>query len=300
MNKGCFQVDDDTLRLDKLFALHYSDMSRSRIQNLIDSGNILVDGKPAKAGQKLKIGQEVSFCYEEPKPLSVEAENIEFEIVYEDDDLIVINKPQGLVVHPCSSTKSGTLVNGLLYKIQNLSGINGVLRPGIVHRLDKNTSGLMIVAKNDFAHKELAKEIEEKVDFSRTYIALCEGHFKEPKGRIETYIARDEKDRKKMAVSSKGKTAITNYNVLKMYEGYDLVEFHLETGRTHQIRVHAKYLNHPIVGDDVYGKPVKGLNGQLLHSYKLSFIHPTSGEKMSFEIDLPEYFKNYLKKLKEI
>ena len=300
MVEGEFFVDDNSLRFDKLIALHCQDLSRSRIKQLIENGDFLVDGKIVKSGQKLKLGQKVSFSYEEAKPLSVEAEDIDFEIVYEDDDLIVINKPQGLVVHPCSSTKNGTLVNGLLYKIKNLSGINGVLRPGIVHRLDKNTSGLMIVAKNDYAHNLLAKEIEEKQNFSRTYIALCEGHLKNQVGRVETFIARDVKDRKKMAVSTSGKKAITNYNVLKSYEGYDLVEFHLETGRTHQIRVHAKYLNHPIVGDDVYGKAVKGLNGQLLHSYKLSFIHPRTHEKMSFEIDLPQYFKEFLKKLKEI
>ena len=300
MIKGEFFVDDNSLRLDKLFALHCQDLSRSRIKELIESGSVLVDGEKAKAGQKLKLGQKVYYFYEEAKPLSVEAEDIDFDIIYEDDDIIVINKPQGLVVHPCTSTKKGTLVNGLLYKIKNLSGINGVLRPGIVHRLDKNTSGLMIVAKNDFAHNIIAKEIEEKKDFSRTYIALCEGHLKDNAGRIETYIARDVKDRKKMAVSSSGKKAITNYNVIKSYDGYDLVEFHLETGRTHQIRVHSKYINHPIVGDEVYGKAVKGLNGQLLHSYKLSFIHPRTQERMSFEIDLPQYFKDFLSKLKEL
>ena len=209
--------------------------------------------------------------------------------------MIVIDKPQGLVVHPCSSTKDGTLVNGLLYKIKNLSGINGVLRPGIVHRLDKNTSGLMIVAKNDLSHTFLAKEISEKKDFKRSYLALCHGHFKDFEGRIEGYIARDKKDRKKMAPSLSGKYAITNYRVVERFTRYDLVEFSLETGRTHQIRVHAKMLGHPIVGDDVYGQK-DGLNGQLLHSYKLSFIHPSTKKTLSFEIDLPDYFKSYIKK----
>lgn len=296
MNNGSFIVESSGERLDKIFSERFEDISRSHIKDLIVSGQILLNGKKVKAGEIVKTGQLVEYSFEDIKPLEAKKEDIDFEIVYEDDDLVVINKPQGLVVHPCQSTQSGTLVNGLLFKIKNLSGINGVLRPGIVHRLDKNTSGLMIVAKNDKAHNSLAKQIADKTLFKRCYLALCEGHFKNYEGGIESYIARDKKDRKKMAVSDSGKYAITNYKVIKSFEKYDLVEFSLETGRTHQIRVHSKMLNHPVVGDDVYGHAVKGLKGQLLHSYKLSFVHPSSGETMDFEIDLPEHFKDFIEK----
>lgn len=296
MSKGVFLIENAGERFDKVVTEYLTDISRSRIKELISNGQILLDGKKVKAGEIVKAGQEVVYDFEDSTPLEVKEEDIDFEIVYEDDDLIVVNKPQGLVVHPCSSTKSGTLVNGLLKRIKNLSGINGVLRPGIVHRLDKNTSGLMIVAKNDFAHNALAKQIAEKEKFKRCYIALCEGHFKNGEGRIECYIDRDKKDRKKMAPSDRGKYAITNYKVITSYEKYDLVEFSLETGRTHQIRVHCKMLNHPIVGDDVYGHSEKGLDGQLLHSYKLSFIHPRTEKEMTFKIGLPKYFDDFLNK----
>ncbi len=296
MNSGEFIIESSGERLDIILTKEFSDLTRSHIKELLSEGQILLDGKVVKAGTIVKAGQRVSYSFQELSPLEAKAEDIKFEIVYEDDDLLVINKPQGLVVHPCSSTMSGTLVNGLLFKVKNLSGINGVLRPGIVHRLDKNTSGLMIVAKNDFAHNILAKEIEKKETFKRCYMALCEGHFKNSEGRIESFIDRDKKDRKKMAVSDRGKYAITNYKVVRVYEKYDLVEFKLETGRTHQIRVHAKMLNHPIVGDDVYGHAVKGLDGQLLHSYKLGFVHPRTGESMEFEIELPKHFKDYIEK----
>ena len=285
-------------RFDIILFNHFAKMTRSHLKKLIDEGNILLNGKKCKAGEKLKEGDVVSYDFEEVKPLNVSAENIEFEIVYQDQDIIVINKPQGLVVHPCSSTKSGTLVNGLLYKIKDLSGINGVLRPGIVHRLDKNTSGLMVVAKNDLAHISLAKQIKDKT-CKRQYLALCEGVFGKPDGKIETFIERSKSDRKKMAVSEKGKIAITNYRVIKVFPNSrkSLVEFSLETGRTHQIRVHCKMINPPMIGDDVYGKADKQLNGQLLHSYKMSFIHPRTLQKMQFEIELPDYFKDYLHKL---
>lgn len=297
--KGDFLITEDEhlKRLDVVFYEHFQDLTRSHIKTLIDGGQILLNEKVVKAGEKVKSGWKVSYNFEEPKPLDVQAENIDFEIVYEDSDLLVINKPQGLVVHPCASTKTGTLVNGLLNRIKDLSGINGVLRPGIVHRLDKDTSGLMLVAKNDFAHKNLAQQIKDKT-CKRTYIALCEGIFKNDEGRIETFIERSKSDRKKMAVSDKGKRAVTNYKVLKRFSNKTLVEFSLETGRTHQIRVHCKMLGHSIVGDPVYGKAVNGLNGQLLHSYKISFTHPRSNEMLSFEIDLPDYFKNYLAKQK--
>lgn len=295
--KGEFIVEKAGDRLDKVVLEKLSELSRARIKTLIDNGEILLNGKKVKAGEIVKNGQIVSYQFEDEKPLDVQAENVDFEIVYEDRDLLVVNKPQGLVVHPCSSTKNGTLVNGLLYKIKDLSGINGILRPGIVHRLDKNTSGLMIVAKNDKAHFGLAEALKDKTTFKRKYLALCEGHFKENEGKIESFIERDKKDRKKMTFSSSGKWAVTNYRVIERYQNYDLVEFSLETGRTHQIRVHCKMKGHPVVGDDVYGHSMKGLNGQLLHSYKLEFIHPCTNEQMSFEIDLPPYFKEFVNKL---
>lgn len=297
--KGSFIVEVDGERLDNVVLRNLSDLSRSRIKTLIDDGQILLNGKKVKAGEKVKSGQIVSYKIEEIKPLEAKAEDIDFEIVFEDEDLLVINKPQGLVVHPCSSTKDGTLVNGLLHKIKDLSGINGVLRPGIVHRLDKNTSGLMLVAKNDFSHVSLAKQIQDKT-CKRKYMALVEGHFKEREGRIQTFIERDKKDRKKMAVSDKGKLAITDYKVAQSFESYDLVEFSLQTGRTHQIRVHSKLKGHAVVGDDVYGHAVKGLQGQLLHSYSITFIHPRTQKDMHFEVGLPKHFEEYLNKLKQI
>ena len=298
--KGEFfvQENEKNERLDKFFLQKEGSLTRAHIKNLIEQGQILVDGKTVKAGQLLKVGQRVSFDFLPPKEVDAKAEDVDFEIVYEDKDLLVVNKPQGLVVHPCASTRTGTLVNGLLSRVKDLSGINGVLRPGIVHRLDKNTSGLMVVAKNDMAHISLSKQIKDKT-CKRKYLALVEGHLKEDSGTIKTFIDRNPKDRKKMAVTASGREAITNYKVVKRYIGYDLVEFSLQTGRTHQIRVHAKSLGHPVVGDDVYGKAVKGLNGQLLHSYYIEFVHPCTQEKMSFSVGLPQHFEDYLKKLKE-
>ena len=295
--KDEFIIEQENIRLDNLVAGKYPQFTRSHIKQMIDEGKITVCGKIVKAGLKGKIGDRVSIDIEEVKPLEAKAQKVEFEIIYEDSDLLVINKPQGLVVHPCSSTKDGTLVNGLLYEIKDLSGINGVLRPGIVHRLDKNTSGLMLVAKNDLAHISLAKQIKDK-SCKRKYIALVQGHLKECEGRVETFIDRDKKDRKKMAVSSAGRKAITNYQVLKSFEKFDLVEFSLETGRTHQIRVHCKSLGHSIVGDDIYGKEEKGLKGQLLHSYSINFTHPRTNQEMHFESELPRYFQEYLEKIK--
>ncbi len=299
--KGSFIVGEEEKlkRLDVVFNEHFKKYTRSHIKTLIESGEILVNDRQVKAGEKLKTNDIVSYDFQEAKPLAVKPEDIDFEIVYQDSDLLVVNKPQGLVVHPCLSTKDGTLVNGLLYRIKDLSGINGVLRPGIVHRLDKNTSGLMVVAKNDMAHVSLAKQIKDKT-CHRCYIALCEGIFKEQSGRIETMIERSRTDRKKMAVSTHGKVAITNYRVLKEYtiSKKSLVEFSLETGRTHQIRVHCKMINHSIIGDDVYGHAEKKLKGQLLHSYKLSFIHPRTNKEMLFEIPLPDYFSEYLSHLR--
>lgn len=292
-------VDDKNKRLDNFVNEKYPDFTRSYIKNMIDDGDILLDGKKVKAGEKLKEGQRISIEIKPVKSLDVIAQNVDFDIVYEDEDLLVINKPQGLVVHPCSSTKDKTLVNGLMMRVKDLSGINGVLRPGIVHRLDKDTSGLMLVAKNDFSHNSLALQIKNKV-CHRNYIALLDGNLKENKGTIETFIDRNKKDRKKMAVSDSGKWATTEYEVLQRYEKNCLVKFNLKTGRTHQIRVHCAHLGHPIVGDPVYGKMVKDLDGQLLHSFKIEFIHPRTNRTMSFEIALPDYFERYVKKLKAV
>lgn len=291
--------DQKGLRLDVFLLEKHPEFSRSHIKNLIEKGLVKVNGKVVKAGYALKNGENIEIEVQKPEAISTDAEDVDFEIIYQDEDLAVINKPQGLVVHPCSSTKSGTLVNGLLYKIKDLSGINGQLRPGIVHRLDKDTSGLLVIAKNDFAHVRLAEQIKNKT-CHRNYLAVLDGNLKENEGRIETFIKRDPKDRMKMSVQGSGRVAITDFKVLKRFEKCCLVEFALQTGRTHQIRVHSKYLNHPIVGDKLYGKEVKGLAGQLLHAYKISFVHPRSGELMTFEADLPDYFKDYLKKQKEI
>lgn len=300
MSEENFLIENEGVgeRLDIFLQHKFPSFSRSHIKNMIEKNCVFVNGKQVKSGYKLRENDKISVTIKAPEKISTEEEDVPFDIVYEDDDVVVVNKPQGLVVHPCTSTKSGTLVNGLLHRVKNLSGINGMLRPGIVHRLDKDTSGLLVVAKNDKAHIALQEQIKNKT-CKRIYLAVLTGNLKEDSGEIVTKIARDKKDRKKMAVADVGREAITNYRVLERFKDACLVEFLLKTGRTHQIRVHAKYLNHPIVGDKVYGKEVKGLNGQLLHAYKLSFIHPTTGKEVSFTAPLPVYFENYLQKLRK-
>lgn len=288
-------------RFDLFLCEKFPQLTRSAIQKLMQEGNALLNGKTVKAGEKLRAGDVIRFHWDESKELDAKAEDIDFEIIYEDDCLAVINKPQGLVVHPCATCKEHTLVNGLLHRLTDLSGINGILRPGIVHRIDKNTSGLLVVAKNDIAHHSLAKQIQDKT-CRRTYLALVTGTPKSAEGTVQTFLTRDKKDRKKYAVSAtEGKKAITHYQVKEVYSGYSLVEFRLETGRTHQIRVHAKHLGHPVAGDDLYGKPVKigGIlpNGQLLHAAHLEFVHPKTGESLHFSAPLPPYFNQILMKL---
>ncbi len=289
--------DSENQRIDVFIAQKLSDISRNSVQKLIGEGNVTVNEKKVKANYKLKIGDIIKVIIPPPEILDVEAENIPLSIVYEDDDLAVINKPQGMVVHPAAGHYSGTMVNGLMYHLKNLSTINGVMRPGIVHRLDKNTSGLMLVAKNDKSHNFLAKCLKEH-SINRIYYALVEGNIKEDDGEINAPLGRSDKDRKKRTVTTKNsKLAITNYWVVSRFSKYTLLKLKLKTGRTHQIRVHMKYIGHPVVGDDVYGSKINkfGLEGQLLHSKILGFVHPTTSEYMEFESELPDYFLRVLK-----
>ena len=288
---------DGSVRLD-VFLAKETGLTRSGIKKLIDDNCVLRDGLPVKKAGDTDKG-EITVVINEPVPVSAEGEDIPIDIVYEDADVVVVNKPQGMVTHPCSGTPNGTLVNALVYHVKDLSAINGVTRPGIVHRLDKDTSGLLVVAKNDKAHLSLSKQIEEKTA-GRHYLALVCGNIKEDEGRIDKGIARSTRDRKLMAPDDNGRRAVTNYYVKERFIDYTLVEFKLETGRTHQIRVHAKYINHPVVGDVAYGKKDSfGLNGQLLHAYKLTFTHPTTGERMEFFAPLPDYFERVLDKLRK-
>ena len=265
------------------FVSENTEMSRSQVKKIMEENKISHNGKVPKVSQKIKDQDIILVEIDEAVEIDILGEDIDFEIVYEDEYFAIINKPQGLVVHPTAHQRTGTLVNGLINRLSNLSGINGVLRPGIVHRIDKDTSGLLMVAKNDLAHQHLAKQIETKMA-KRIYIALCEGTFKEKSGRIATKIGRSRGDRKKMAVIFDGKDAVTNYEVLFEFEKFSLVKFALETGRTHQIRVHAKHIGHPVVGDPSYGfqKQKFKLSGQLLHAIKLTLVHPKTEEETSF------------------
>lgn len=292
---------DNYARADLFLSDNLEGYTRSSVKKLFVNGFVMICGKPAKASQEIRSGDIAEVTIPDAESCEAKPENIPIDIVYEDEDLAVVNKPQGMTVHAGNGNYEGTLVNALLYRLDSLSGINGVIRPGIVHRIDKDTSGLLVVAKNDTAHLSLSKQIEQKT-CRRTYLALLEGKVKNDNGTVTTYIGRDPSDRLKMAVVShdKGKLAVTDYTVLQRFkEGFTLCRFDLHTGRTHQIRVHAKYLCHPVVGDPVYGikKQKFKLNGQLLHACKLQFTHPSSGEKMSFEAPLPDYFADILKKL---
>lgn len=283
-------------RLDKACSEIFSDYSRSQIKQLLDGGNITVNGKTEKAKYKVKSGDVIRLEEPETKTLELRPENIQLDIVYEDDDVIVINKPQGMVVHPAPGHDDHTLVNALLYHCP-LSTINGTFRPGIVHRIDKDTSGLLMVAKNDKAHRFLAEQLKDKTNI-REYVALVHGRIAEDEGTINAPIGRSLKDRKKQAVVKDGRNAVTHFEVLKRYRDYTLVKCILETGRTHQIRVHMKYIGHPLVGDPLYGpkKTIKG-NGQFLHAGKLGFVHPTTGKLLIFEAPLPKIFQECLEKL---
>lgn len=286
-------------RID-VFLANKLGFTRSKVKKLIDDGNVTIGGALVKANRLISGSEEISVVV--PTPVSSKAvpENIPIDIIYSDEDIAVINKPQGIAVHAGAGIHSGTLVNALLYSLDHLSGVGGVIRPGIVHRIDKDTSGLLVVAKNDMAHLSLSKQISEKT-CRRNYLALVEGVVKEDSGKIDTFFGRHKTDRKKMAVLSSGsRRAVTLFTVRERYEKYTLVEFELKTGRTHQIRVHAKYIGHPIVGDKTYGyeKQKFNLSGQLLHAYKLKLVHPRTGEEMTFTAPLPDYFENVLTKLR--
>lgn len=289
----------DGQRLDAAIA-ELTDLSRSAAQKLLEDGQVLVNGEPVKKNYKTAIGDEISLTLPEPEILDVEPENIPLDVVFEDEDVIVVNKPKGLVVHPAPGHTSGTLVNALLYHCgDSLSGIGGVQRPGIVHRIDKDTSGLLIVAKNDFAHQHLSDQLKDH-SLARTYECIATGNFREDSGTIDAPIGRHTTDRKRMAVTEKNsKNAVTHWQVLARYPGFTHLRCRLETGRTHQIRVHLAYKGHPIAGDTVYGKaePGLGLLSQCLHAAELCFVHPRSGEKMHLTCPRPSEFEAALKKL---
>ena len=292
------KVEIGGVRLDKAVA-DLTSLSRSHANEQIKNGQILVNGQVKKAKYAVKAGDVITYELPEPEALEYVAENQPLDIVYQDEDVAVVNKAQGMVVHPSAGHTSGTLVNALMYHIKDLSGINGVLRPGIVHRIDKDTSGLLMIAKNDDAHIKLAEELKDKKSL-RKYWAIVHGNLPNDRGVIEAPIGRSEKDRKKQAVTAKGKPAVTRFHVLERFGNYTLVELQLETGRTHQIRVHMAYIGHPVAGDEVYGprKTLKG-HGQFLHARTLGFTHPKTREVMKFTAEAPAIFQETLEKLRK-
>ena len=295
-------VDTENVRLDAYIAKKYTDLSRTMAQKLVEEGNILVNGKSKKISYKVQKGDEIELTIPEAKEIGIKPENIDVEVIYEDKDIIVVNKPKGLVVHPANGNPDGTLVNAIMAICKgSLSGIGGEIRPGIVHRLDKDTSGLLIIAKNDQAHINMSKQIKDR-QVKKIYIALVKGRTKEEEATINMPIGRSTKDRKKMAVRKDGKEAITHFKVLRRYNNYTLLEVKIDTGRTHQIRVHMAEIGHPVVGDMVYsnGKNEFGIQGQMLHAKSLDFKHPITGKQMHLEAELPDYFTEVLEKLESI
>lgn len=292
--------DDSGARIDKYISDSIAELTRSAVQGIISAGGVLADGKAVSKNYRIKGSETITVELPELQLLDAVPENIPLDIVYEDDDLLVVNKPKGMVVHPAHGNYTGTLVNALLYHCgDSLSGINGVIRPGIVHRIDKNTSGLLIVAKNDKSHLHLAEQIKVH-SFTREYEAVASGYFKETEGTIDAPIGRHKTDRKKMCVTAENsRNAVTHYSVIKQYGGYAHVRLRLETGRTHQIRVHLAYIGHAVLGDDVYGKAYKGIDGQCLHARKIGFIHPVTNEYMEFTSELPDYFVSVLNRLEK-
>ena len=297
-----FQAEQTGLRLDVFLAGQMPDLTRSAIQKLLENGNVTKNGCPVKKNQKTTAGDVYEVQVPEVKPVDLQPEDIALDVAYEDDDIIVVNKPKDLVVHPAAGHWDGTLVNALMHHCgDSLSGINGELRPGIVHRIDKDTSGLILVAKNDFAHQKLAAQLADHT-MHRTYECIVCGNIRQDEGTIDAPIGRHPQDRKKMAVTANGKTAVTHYTVLHRYANYTHVQCRLETGRTHQIRVHLSWQNHPILGDLVYGhkKPEMGQDTQCLHARQLTFIHPRTEQEMTVTCDLPDYFQQVLDKLKRM
>ncbi|MFL1695537.1 RluA family pseudouridine synthase [Weissella kandleri] len=296
MGQTTFTVDEQVGRLDKVIAQYLPDYSRSQANEWIKEERVLVNSEVKKAKYQAKLGDEIQVDIPDPITLDLKAENLPLDIIYEDDDLLVVNKPQGMVVHPALGHPDGTLVNALMYHTP-LSNINGVLRPGIVHRIDKDTSGLLMVAKNDHAHETLSENLKAKKNL-REYLVLVHGEFKENSGTINAPLGRSNKDRKKQAVVANGREAVTHFKVLRRYVGYTLLSATLETGRTHQIRVHLAYIGHPVAGDPLYG-PKKTLpgNGQYLHAHTLGLTQPTTGEELIFEAPLPDYFTAMLSQL---
>ena len=291
---------DAKVRIDKAISDKDPNLSRVAIQRLIDNGKILVNGKNTKASYKLSVGDEITIEKEEPVEVKLEAEEIPLDVVYEDSDILVVNKQKGLVVHPGNGNPNGTLVNAIMARCKDsLSGIGGEIRPGIVHRIDKDTSGLLIIAKNDKAHINMSEQIKNH-EVVKTYLALVRGNVKENEATINMPIARSTKDRTKMAVSKNGKNAVTHIKVLEICDGFTYIKVNIETGRTHQIRVHMAQIGYPIVGDTVYsnGKNPFGVEGQMLHSSKLEFVHPVTGKEMVLEAKLPEYFEEILNTLR--
>ena len=291
-----YVITDQTGRIDKVLTSLEPEITRSQLKNLINDGHVTVNGQAVKPKYKVQAGDKISLVKPEPQSLELTPENIPLDIVYEDDDVIVVNKPQGMVVHPAPGHPNHTLVNALLYH-SPLSTINGTFRPGIVHRIDKDTSGLLMVAKNDLAHQSLAEQLRNKTN-KREYLALVYGQIKEDEGTIDAPLGRNPQDRKKQAVVKGGRHAVTHFKVMKRYDNFTLVKCILETGRTHQIRVHMKYIGHPLVGDPLYGpRKVIGKNGQFLHAALLGFKHPRTGKELVFEAPLPENFQKMLDKL---
>ncbi|QDJ24265.1 RluA family pseudouridine synthase [Pediococcus pentosaceus] len=300
MEQFSFVVSDqESGRLDKVVTNHYPDLTRSKIQNLIKQEQILVNQAPTTNRYKVSENDVIDVTLPDPVEVSVKPEKMNLDIVFEDDDVIVVNKPQGMVVHPAPGHENGTLVNGLLDHAP-LATVNGELRPGIVHRIDKDTSGLLMVAKNDQAMLSLSAQLKAKTN-QRKYLAIVHGNFKEEAGTINAPIGRSKKDRKKMAIVEDGRPAVTHFKVLERFTDYTLIECELETGRTHQIRVHLKYIGHPVAGDPLYGprNTLKG-NGQFLHAKLLGFKHPRTGEELVFEVNPPQIFQDTLSKLRGI
>lgn len=301
MEKYNLIVDNqDNFRLDKVIALNMEELSRTMIQEMISKGLVSVNGKVAKASYKTKLNDEIEITIESNNELDVEPENIPLKIIYEDKDVIVVDKPTGMIVHPSPGIIKGTLVNALLYHCKDLSGINGVNRPGIVHRIDKETSGLLMIAKNDIAHRSLSNQLKTH-SVTRRYVALVHGIIPHVQGKIDAPIGRNPNDRQSMTVTrTNSKNAVTNFTVIKRYKSMSLIECRLETGRTHQIRVHMSYIGYPVYGDPKYGRRKDDFtHGQFLHAKKLGFIHPVTQKYMEFESELPDYFKAKLDELEE-